>query len=1139
MPVSHETRPAPAATGTLHLRLCQAPEVVLPTGQHLPLAPRDAALLAWLALEGPTPRARLATLLWPDSAPEAARNTLRQRLHQLRRQLPDTLLGGQTQLALGDTVTHDLHGGEGLLESSGVDVPGEFAQWLAQQRERRRGRALQSLAERAGRAEAGQDWPVALALAQELLALQPLSEEAHQRLMRLHYLAGDRAAALLAFDRCEKLLKDEVGARPSPATLTLLATLESSGCASAPPPPLAGVPPSVLRPPRLFGRDVQVQALAEGWASAQVVALIGEAGMGKTRLLQEFAAPRPGVVHVAARPGDTGVPFATLARLLRAVAAVPEASALLAQEPATRSEVARVVPELAGGAAAAAGEGQRLVLQRALARLLNAQPALAGLLVDDLHFADEASLEMLLALLGEEPAQPAGSGPRWALAWRPADAATPLHAFADALADQAALRPVPLLPLGEADLAALVDSLQLPGVSGAALAAGLHQRTGGNPLFVLETLKQAWVEGHLRGPRGLDLPSEANALTLPRPVSVVRLIERRVAQLSAGALALARVAAIAGVDFGVPLAEHVLQVPAMRLADAITELEAAQVLRGNQFAHDLVADAVQGGVPATVASHTHAQVALWLQSRRGEPARVAGHWIAAGQPLQALPWLQQAADAARGAVRHREYIQFLDTKARIEEEAGLLHEAFDSLLAATQERASIGQPPAECLADCDHLDRLACTPAQHVHAGLLRTGVHAHSANPLGMAVGQATLAAASALGDLQLVMHAHSVLADACTVAGEWAQAVHHTRQCLPWYEAQGSTQERARGHTGLALALDNLGRIEEALSHHESALALSLQAGDLQNASVSACNHGRNRIFAGDLALAERSYEHSEQLLGAYEHASSHLPMVRMMRAMLLCQLGRYEEALDQAELAQEVEQARHTGHLELAHIRMAACWWQLGQWARLKQTLALVKPAAHTSAAVRVGHARLSWQYALANGLQGAAREKALQPLQAALAAVPEGQRPDLRLPLLLDLAGTTEKVDPTEALRQAQTVAAQAAEQGYGNVALAAHLRAAELAIACDRGAARREALAALAMHRRGIKTTALLPGATWLHMARALEAAGDRAHAAELALEGREWVQGVVQRHVAAPWRTGFLEQNPVNRELLALASRLA
>ena len=64
------------------------------------LAPRDAALLAWLVIEGPTARARLATLLWPESDAEAARNALRQRLFQLRRQIGMDLVEGQTTLAL-------------------------------------------------------------------------------------------------------------------------------------------------------------------------------------------------------------------------------------------------------------------------------------------------------------------------------------------------------------------------------------------------------------------------------------------------------------------------------------------------------------------------------------------------------------------------------------------------------------------------------------------------------------------------------------------------------------------------------------------------------------------------------------------------------------------------------------------------------------------------------------------------------------------------------------------------------------------------------------------------------------------------------------------------------------------------------
>jgi len=68
----------------MHLRLSNAPQLSISADKVLPLAPRDVAPLAWLALEGPTSRNRLAQLLWPDSEPLAARNALRQRLFQLR-----------------------------------------------------------------------------------------------------------------------------------------------------------------------------------------------------------------------------------------------------------------------------------------------------------------------------------------------------------------------------------------------------------------------------------------------------------------------------------------------------------------------------------------------------------------------------------------------------------------------------------------------------------------------------------------------------------------------------------------------------------------------------------------------------------------------------------------------------------------------------------------------------------------------------------------------------------------------------------------------------------------------------------------------------------------------------------------------
>ena len=70
----------------MQLQLSRLPGALLPDGSCTALAPRDAALLACLTLEGPTARLRLAQLLWPDREPEAARNSLRQRLPQLKKQ---------------------------------------------------------------------------------------------------------------------------------------------------------------------------------------------------------------------------------------------------------------------------------------------------------------------------------------------------------------------------------------------------------------------------------------------------------------------------------------------------------------------------------------------------------------------------------------------------------------------------------------------------------------------------------------------------------------------------------------------------------------------------------------------------------------------------------------------------------------------------------------------------------------------------------------------------------------------------------------------------------------------------------------------------------------------------------------------
>lgn len=670
------------------LQLAASPCVVGPDGTALALAPRDAALLAWLALEGPTPRVRLAALLWPDSATDAARNALRQRLFQLRKVLGFDAVVGSLTLALADGLTHDLQDADSVLGDAAPAATGEFAAWLEQQRQRRRDRIHLSLVELAQMAEGARDWDDALSHAHELLALEPVSEAAHRRVIRLHYLAGDRAAALLAFDRCEQVLKNEVGARPSAETLALLASIEQADDAM-PPARAQRVPASVLRPPRVIGRDTERQALARAVDEAAVVMLLGEAGMGKSRLIADWLAGAGAatshaakqVVAVSARPGDAAVPYAVAARWLRALLLLPGVEPSAAQ----RNDLARVLPEL-GPATARAGADERSRLRSAVQLLLEraVQQGLRAVVIDDLHYADAPSVELLHPLVG-------GTACAWIVAMRPDELGAAARALVQAHAGSTRALTLPLQALDTAAIAALLDSLGIEGIGGMAQAESLRQRTGGNPLYLLETLKLALAaNGNLAlvplGGQGAGVGADntATAIAWPRADNVQRLIQQRLLHLGPLALKLARCAALAGQDLSPPLAAEVLGLRPLDLADAWAELETAQVLRDGGFAHDLIAEAALALVPQAIARSLRAEIASFLERSAGEPARIAAHWLAAGEPHKAVPHLTRAAQRAHAAWQRGVAADLHEQVAMILRAAGDRRSAFDAFFAAAE-----------------------------------------------------------------------------------------------------------------------------------------------------------------------------------------------------------------------------------------------------------------------------------------------------------------------------------------------------------------------------------------------------------------------------------------------------------------------
>ena len=283
------------------------------------------------------------------------------------------------------------------------------------------------------------------------------------------------------------------------------------------------------------------------------------------------------------------------------------------------------------------------------------QRGLRAVVIDDLQYADAASVELLHALAGSTACA-------WIIAMRPDELGPAARAFVDAHAASTTTLTMPLQPLSAEAIAALLDSLEIEGIGGPAQAQVLRQRTGGNPMFLLETLKAALAAGSAAG--------QANALAWPRAETVHRLIQRRLTRLGPLALKLARCAALAGQDFSSSLAGEVLGLQPLDLADAWSELEEAQVLHDGAFAHDLIAEAALGLVPKAIARALHAEIGRILERAGGDPARIAAHWLAAAEPRKAAPHLTEAARRAHAAWQRAEAAALHEQAAVILRDAG-------------------------------------------------------------------------------------------------------------------------------------------------------------------------------------------------------------------------------------------------------------------------------------------------------------------------------------------------------------------------------------------------------------------------------------------------------------------------------------
>lgn len=277
--ISAVTLSCEAAVDTMGLSLKMLGGFVLRDsgGVELSLPTRKVrALLSYLAVNAdkPQPRERLMALLWSDRGERQARQSLNNALKSIRRlsngTLPALLTSDGEQVALrGDLLESDVGRFHALLAEDpasaaalydgpfldGLSIPDpHFEEWLRATRAELQNLACSALAKASDAAAASADIDSAIEIAKRLLSLDPLSEEAHRRLMRLLYRSGNRAAALRQYQACAELLDKELQVAPDTMTQTLYEEIRRDKGLAKPTGPQSeqiGAPPSLPEKPSI------------------------------------------------------------------------------------------------------------------------------------------------------------------------------------------------------------------------------------------------------------------------------------------------------------------------------------------------------------------------------------------------------------------------------------------------------------------------------------------------------------------------------------------------------------------------------------------------------------------------------------------------------------------------------------------------------------------------------------------------------------------------------------------------------------------------------------------------------------------------------------------------------------------------
>jgi len=604
-------------------------------------------------------REQVLEILWPDVEIDSALNSFGKALHAARRALEPELLPRECSayLALTDSMVAldvqrvwiDADHFERLAESAlrrgdvtsyecalaaygGELLPEDrYEDWCSERRDHLGALHIQLLLALAEEHKERRAHSPAAARLREVLRHDPTREDAHRRLMALYTSLGARDQAMRQFQICEDALKRELGLAPEQATVELYREIQADRIPTqiSPSEPAPGRVESVDRPTTrqrvpFVGRDSVRRQLGEELtradeAEGRLIIVAGEAGVGKTRLVEELAveAQRRGA---AVLWGGSGAHANHLAYGPFAVAL----EGYVASRPdAERSGLAQRFPPLVHfvpslGIASESRpltdrSADELYLAPAIVRLLTdlarTEPVL--LVLGDLHDLHPSSLDLLEYLAQLAPQR------RWLIVGTRRedglDDGAELSRMIETTEREGLCLQVELQPLDRADCVQLVRTLLPGGRVDDAFVNHVYARSLGNPLFVEELL------GEMRARRELILTNGSwRAAASPEawvPARVRALVARRVAPMEESVRRVLALAAANGMEISLSdlrTGGAALQPPVSEVAlfDALDRALAIRILEERDdsyaFCHPLVRSALYEGLSKHRRDELHA-----------------------------------------------------------------------------------------------------------------------------------------------------------------------------------------------------------------------------------------------------------------------------------------------------------------------------------------------------------------------------------------------------------------------------------------------------------------------------------------------------------------------------------------------------